>query len=205
MVSPTSTFLVCALINSSLGDEALKSFNHIMTMETFSLSENLTESNARDDLSQYEKYKTRLVRVDLATRNSSRDPMQHLLRKVLRRLWYHALSARESARNPDQEGGCKPPTSHVRAQFNRSFQNTARIAETAARFLIAVFAGSFLVIPLIILSFQTSKASNLITVSICIVVFSFLVSLLSKASNYETMAASAAYAAVLAVFISGNK
>jgi hypothetical protein len=176
-----------------------------MTMETFSLSDNPTESNTRDDLSRYETYKTRLVRVDLAPRSSSRDPIQHYLRKFLRSLWYSAHSARWSARNSDDERGSNPEVSHTGAQFDRSFQNTARMAEAAARFLIAVFAGSFLVVPLIVLSFQTSKASNLITVSICIVVFSLLVSLLSKASNYETMAASAAYAAVLAVFISGNK
>jgi hypothetical protein len=174
-------------------------------METFSLSDNPSESNTRDDLTRYETYKTRLVRVDLAPRRGSRDPIQHYLRKFLRSLWYSIHSARSSARYSDEEHADKPQVSHAGAIFDRSFQSTARMAEAAARFLIAVFAGSFLVVPLIVLSFQTSKANNLITVSICIVVFSLLVALLSKASNYETMAASAAYAAVLAVFVSGNK
>jgi hypothetical protein len=92
----------------------------------------------------------------------------------------------------------------LRAMFDRSYQNTARVAEAATRFLAAALAGTFLVVPLIILSFQTSKGSHLVTVSVCIVVFSLLISLSSKASNYETMAASAAYAAVLAVFVSGS-
>ena len=171
-------------------------------METFSLSDNSSQSNARNDLNPYETYKTRLVRVDLAPRSSSRDPIQHYLRKCLRKMWYSTRSTRNLEK--DEENGIKSPVSNVRAMFDRSYQNTARVAEAVTRFLIAIFAGSFLVVPLIVLSFQTSKESHLITVSVCIVVFSLLISLLSKASNYETMAASAAYAAVLAVFISGH-
>lgn len=189
-------------MDSRFADEALISFNHVMTMETFSLSDNPSQSNARNDLNPYETYKTRLVRVDLAPRSSSRDPIQHYLRKCLRTLWYSTRSARSE--DKDEESGIKSPVSNARAMFDRSYQNTARVAEAATRFFVAVFAGSFLVVPLVVLSFQTSKESHLVTVSVCIVVFSLLVSLLSKASNYETMAASAAYAAVLAVFISDN-
>lgn len=195
--------ITCISIDSRFTDEALISFNYVKLMETFSLSDNPSESNARNDLNPYETYKTRLVRVDLAPRSSSRDPFQHYIRKCLRTLWYSTRSTRNL--NKDEESGIKSPISKARAMFDRSYQNTARVAEAATRFLIAVFTGSFLVVPLIVLSFQTSKESHLVTVSVCIVVFSLLISLLSKASNYETMAASAAYAAVLAVFVSGNE
>jgi hypothetical protein len=42
----------------------------------------------------------------------------------------------------------------------------------------------------------------LITVSICIVIFSFTVSILLKSSNVEMVVVSAAYAAILSVFVS---
>jgi chromate transport protein ChrA len=57
-----------------------------------------------------------------------------------------------------------------------------------------------LVVPLMILSNQEKKALHLLTVSVCIVVFSLLVSMASKASNLETMAAVAVYAVVLVMF-----
>ncbi|MCJ1334686.1 hypothetical protein MMC10_011398 [Thelotrema lepadinum] len=62
-------------------DEALEAFNIVMSMETFSLVDNTNQSVSREDLHAYEKFKTR---VDLPLRRSSRDPMQHFLRKGLR-------------------------------------------------------------------------------------------------------------------------
>ena len=188
--------------NSRFIDEALMALNHVMTMETFTLSDNASRSGTRDDLNPY---KTRLVRVDLPPRSGSRDPIQHYLRKLLRISWYSARSKIGSESERDEESQTKPPAPNaMRARMERSYQNTARVAEAATRFLVALLAGSFLVVPLVILSFQDSKENHLLTVSICIVVFSLLVSLTSKASNYETMAASAAYAAVLSVFVSGS-
>lgn len=70
--------------------------------------------------------------------------------------------------------------------------------------MIALIAEAALVVPLSILSWQPLQESRLLVVMGCIAVFCFLISLLSKASNYEAMAASAAYAAVLSVFISNG-
>lgn len=95
-------------------------------------------------------------------------------------------------------------TSEVETELKQSYQHTARLAEVITRFLVALLAGSFIVIPLIVLSNQVSRKAHLITVSSFTVVFSLLVSLLSKASNEQTMAATAGYAAVLVVFLSNN-
>jgi hypothetical protein len=45
---------------------------------------------------------------------------------------------------------------------------------------------------------------QLTVVAVCILVFSFLVATMMKASNFEVMAISSAYAAVLAVFVSNS-
>lgn len=183
-------------------DETLESFNTVMSMETFSLADNISQSNSRQDLNAYEKFKTRMVRVDLPLRRSSRDPIQHFLRKGLRRFWY-ALNTWK-LHTDDEEQGPTGPVSRVMANWDRTHQNTARIAEAVTRFVIAGFAGAALIVPLIVLSYQHSQRGRLMIVSVFVSIFCFLLSVLSKATNYETMAASAAYAAVLTVFVSNG-
>ncbi len=87
---------------------------------------------------------------------------------------------------------------------HRTYQNTTRIAEIVTRFMIAMVTEAALVVPLIVLSRQNSRKSRLLVVISFVSIFCFLLSLLSKASNYEIMAASAAYAAVLTVFVSNS-
>ena len=173
-----------------------------MSMETFSLADNTNKASSRQDLHAYEKFKTRMLRVDLPLRRSSRDPIQHFLRKGLRRLWY-SLNLWK-LRTDDEEQGPKGPLGRVMANWDRTYQNTARIAEALTRFAIAVIAGAALVVPLVVLTYQVSQERRLLVVISFVSMFCILLSILSKASNYETMAASAAYAAVLTVFVSNG-
>jgi hypothetical protein len=106
---------ICTIIDLILVDEALISFNHVMTMETFSLSDNSSQLNARNDLNPYETYKTRLVRVDLAPRSSTRDPIQHYLRKCLRESWYSIRSMK--GLNKDEENSIKSPVSDTKPTY----------------------------------------------------------------------------------------
>lgn len=169
-------------------------------METFALSDNLTQSDFRKDFHVYEKFKTRMLRVDLPRRHNSRDPIQHFLRKGLRRMWY-ACNLRKLRAGDEEQGRTK---SLMMASWDRTYQNTTRIAEAFTRFFIAIVTGALLVIPLLILSRQDSQESRLLVVISFVAAFCFLLSIMSKASNYETMAASAAYAAVLTVFVSNG-
>ena len=182
-------------------DDGLTSFNQIMMMETFALADNSWQANLRsNDHNPYEIYKTRLVRVDTTGRSRAGDFLRRGLRKYLRAFWFFLWT-----------GGRKTPTQNpyysateLESNLKRSYQNTSRIADIIARMLVALLAGAFLVVPLVILSRQSSDEAHLITISVCIVMFSSLVSLLSRASNEETMVASAAYAAVLSVFFTNN-
>lgn len=171
-------------------------------METFSLTDNALQAISRADLHAHEKFKTRMVRVDLPLRRDSRDPIQHYLRKGLRRLWFYFK--RSMLRTEDEEKARKDSFPSITASWERFYQNTARVAEMFTRFSIALISGASLVAPLAILSWQKSPESRLVVVMICITIFCLLVSLLSKATNYEAMAASAAYAAVLTVFVSNG-
>jgi hypothetical protein len=59
----------------------------------------------------------------------------------------------------------------------------------------------FLLVPMIILQFHTTTAWRLSMVSIAVVLFSVFLGLCSSQSNGEHLAAVAAYAAVMVVFI----
>lgn len=173
-------------------------------METFSLADHNGQSELRNDLNPYETFKTRLLRVDLPPRRDSRDLLRHSLRKCLRTIWFRCLSGRARDRNEQHDRSFSSASELESRLSNKSNQNTALIAESLTRFLVALLASAFLIVPLILLSLQSTNKAHLITVSMFIVIFTFLVSLLSKASNSETMAAAAAYAAVLVVFVSNS-
>ncbi|CAI6271096.1 unnamed protein product [Periconia digitata] len=175
-------------------DEALQAFHNLMAMETFSLIDDEKQASLRDDLNLHEVYKTRLLRVDLGTRTRT-DPFQRWLHRYLRAFRYWRLSKR-SKNNTE---GLGSPTSN-RHQW--SYQNTILIADIVGRVTTAMLTAVFLVMPLAILSHQPSKDVQLIVVSVWILVLSFLVSLFLKVSSFEMMAISAAYAAVLSVFVS---
>jgi hypothetical protein len=83
-----------------------------------------------------------------------------------------------------------------------SYQNTVRIAEVVTRLIVGVITSIFLIVPLAILTYQSRKEVQLAIISVCIVLFASLVSTLLKVSNLEMMIVSAAYGAILSVFVS---
>ncbi|KAJ0108752.1 hypothetical protein J7T55_011243 [Diaporthe amygdali] len=176
--------------------EALSAFNNIMTMERCSLLDDEKAASARTDLTLPEMYETRLLRPDLPPRSRA-DPVSHWIHRLLRDFRYWKLSRR-----------CG--TSGVEAQLalgragRFSHQNSAPIANFLGRLIATLMTCLFLVVPLAILSPKSPPNMQLAVVAVCILMFSFLVAAMMKASNFEMMAVSSAYAAVLAVFVSST-
>lgn len=163
-------------------------------METFSLIDDEKQSSMRTDLTLPEIYKTRLLRVDLGPRSRT-DPFQRWIHKYLRGFRYWKLS--RSQRSEEGLGS-------VKRGHRWSSQNTALIATVLGRIISAVVTAIFLVVPFAILSGNLTREAQLIIVSVCILCFSFLVAIMLRVSNFEMMALSAAYAAVLTVFVSNG-
>ncbi|ORY67657.1 uncharacterized protein BCR38DRAFT_337104 [Pseudomassariella vexata] len=174
-------------------DEALVAFNNIMAMETFSLLDDEKQSSLQTDLSLYEIYNTRLLRIDLGTRSRT-DPFQRWIHKWLRAFRYRRLS-KKSQGNVEGLGSFEKG-------HRWSYQNTILVADIIGRGVTAMVTAIFLIAPLAILSQQSLRDTQLLVISLCIVVFSFLVAVMLKVSNFEMMAVSAAYAAVLSAFMS---
>lgn len=74
--------------------------------------------------------------------------------------------------------------------------------DMVARLLVAVTGGAFLLGPMYALTFMRAQRDRLVTVGLFVVVFAVVVELASKATNQEVVAATAAYSAVLVVFVS---
>lgn len=128
-------------------------------------------------------YIHRVVFPELAELNSKR-PYPLSLRKLAK--GRHALSGmKESAEQALRE-----------QQLRRIW-----IVETRTRFAMAIAGGLMLIIPMLIMTLVPSRTTSLLTVSIAVLIFSVLVAIASTAKPQEVLGATAAYAAVLVVFI----
>ncbi len=192
----SDTYTWSASFDGNSTDEALAAFNKIMLMETFSLIDDEKQSSLWGDLTLDEVYKTRLLRVDLGTRSRT-DPFQRWLHRFLRAFRYWGLS--NKARNNEEGLG-----SFAGEHRRWSYQNTIRKAEIIGRVTTAVLTTIFLMTPLVIFSRESSRDVQLVVLFVFLLFLSFLMSLFLKVSSYEMMAVSAAYAAVLSVFVSNN-
>lgn len=73
-----------------------------------------------------------------------------------------------------------------------------------ARIMFALFGGIFLLVPMIAMAYINATRYLLIATVLFVLFFAFILALSSKASNQELVAATAAYAAVLVVFVGNN-
>lgn len=168
-------------------------FNAVMSMETFSLLDDEKHSSLNSDRSLYELYKTRLLRIDQPPRGRQ-DPLQRRTHQMLRdlRYWRMARSSSGQGANPEALN---------QVDF-KSSQNTSLIADIISRTIMAAVVGVFLTVPLVTLSREPRESVKLGVISACIILFAVLVSVSLRASNLEMMVVTAAYAAVVAVFVS---
>jgi hypothetical protein len=94
------------------------------------------------------------------------------------------------------------PEGHSKHIHGRPFTiGISPAVDGLARFAIALVAGVFLLVPMIVLSYIKSKKYCLITTCMFVLVFAAIASLATKASNHELLTATATYAAVLVVFV----
>ncbi|KAF4837208.1 hypothetical protein CGCTS75_v001428 [Colletotrichum tropicale] len=174
-------------------DEALQAFNQIMSMETSSLIDDPEQARQRTDLSLHEIYKTRMLRVDLGQR-LRQDPVQRFVRKCI-----YGMRFRQLSRELGNDAGAVEAQD---ASGGKACLSTVLLAEILARLLMAALIAVFVVVPLATLSYQPSKGLQLAVISICVVVFACLISVLLKVTSLEMMMVSTAYGAILTVFIS---
>lgn len=171
-------------------------FNFIMSMETVSLFDDENQVAHRQDLTIHELYKTRLVRVDQSPR-VRQDPLQRRIHKILR--WFRFWRLSKKSRNNVEAAG-----KQAIGEGKRSYQNTALVSTIISRSILVILTAIFLTVPLISLSQESRKGVQLTVISTCVAAFGLLVSLALAATSLEIMIVCAAYAAILAVFLSNG-
>ena len=81
-------------------------------------------------------------------------------------------------------------------------QTVSPFVDKLTRFIIAFTGGAALVVPMLIMRLpSTNQTKSLITVSVAVTLFASMMSMGIRASNSETLIATATYAAVLVVFV----
>ncbi|KAK8002323.1 hypothetical protein PG989_002042 [Apiospora arundinis] len=175
-------------------DEGLASFGRIMAMETISLLDVEKQASSQSHLSLFEKYNTRLIRIDVGTRSRA-DPFQRWLHKKLRAFRYWRIS----------KGQDSPGSFMTLPKGVWPYQNTVLIASVAGRIVTTLIVALFLITPLAVLSAGSIAGNRLAVICLFVALFSIVVGATLKVSSYEMMAASAAYAAVIAVFVSSGR
>ena len=166
-------------------------FKTIMSMETFSLLDDGHQAGMQRDLSLYEIYNTRLVRLDQGSR-VPQDPLQRRIHRCLRRFRYWQLSRRQNNSCTTSKDG--ENSILFRDGDKWKYQNTTLAADVLGRLLVTVVTGVFLIVPLAILSNQSSKRVQIAVIGVSIVLFASLVSSLLRASNVEMMVVAVALA-----------
>jgi VIT1/CCC1 family predicted Fe2+/Mn2+ transporter len=67
--------------------------------------------------------------------------------------------------------------------------------------ILAISGGALIIVPIIIMSFDTSRTKSLITISIAVLFFAFVLGAITRSKGSEIFIATATYAAVLVVFV----
>jgi hypothetical protein len=76
-----------------------------------------------------------------------------------------------------------------------------RIISSIVLGLATLASGASIIVPMVIMSFGSSKANSLVTVSVSVVIFGFVLAAVVKVRIENVMLATATYAAVLVVFV----
>ena len=131
-----------------------------------------------------------MAKVDALPKSTSGsiDPLRNFLKRVLPR----RLTWTNDERKRRADWG------YV---IGRIPEDTSPFVDTLARFIVAITGGLSLVVPMLVMRLDEHLKKSLITVSVAVILFSILTALMFKASNVETLAATATYAAVLVVFV----
>lgn len=122
--------------------------------------------------------------------NRLNDPIRQFLKRVLPRF----LVLRQNR--------FSPLPYHLR---DSPVERVPDLVDQLARFTLAFVGGASLVIPMIIMTVRPSQVKSIATVSLAVVGVSFFMAVGFRCNNAETLGVTAAYAAVLVVFIGASR
>jgi hypothetical protein len=149
---------------------------------------NLTDAFDEIAMNEADPYHTEYRYLETLFKPTRVDPLRDILRRRLpRSLAYSEEERKRHILNYYKEN--KPPS------------QISPFVDRLARFIIAFASGTSLIVPIIIMSLDKSLTKSLVTTSVAVVLLAAFLSFVIRTTNSETIVATAAYAAVLVVFI----
>jgi len=88
--------------------------------------------------------------------------------------------------------------------LRKNLPGRSTIVESIARILFGFFGATLLLVPLVVLTFISNIHYRLLATTLFALLFAIIISMFSKASNIELAGSTAAYAAVLVVFVGSS-
>jgi VIT1/CCC1 family predicted Fe2+/Mn2+ transporter len=106
------------------------------------------------------------------------------------------------------DGAENPWKEHIQ-ELQASFEEAKLRNRFWIKFAVAMIGGTFLIVPMLIMTLHNSLTTSLVTVSVAVILFALAIVLSSEVtgadpSQLELVVSTAAYAAVLVVFVGTN-
>jgi len=118
------------------------------------------------------------------------------------RILVYALGGRVFLQEPTERIEIVATSQGFRELDKKGQQERAQKSALFERMVMAIFGGLALIGPMLIMTLHPSKNTSLITTSVAVFIFAFLLANgASDSSGKDILAATAAYAAVLVVFV----
>ncbi|KAF2094139.1 hypothetical protein NA57DRAFT_80556 [Rhizodiscina lignyota] len=134
------------------------------------------------------------------------DPVRLMLHRAFPRSWkypFYTATTREQAAAIAKQDGQPSDAGSISLD---NFEGPPKYAPSSVvdgfgRLIMAVLGGASLLVPMLIMTFFKSQTARLVTVSVAVLLFGIILSIGTRASNQELLAATAAYTAVMVVYV----
>jgi hypothetical protein len=135
-------------------------------------------------------------------------PKTDTLRKIVQKITPYPF-ATQARRDQDPETNPGANTVNLNdprpvvgdEENNDIFNPVSRGQAWFARLIACFLGGASLLVPMILMTFKTQTNTRLIIVSCFVLIFGFMVSAFTEASNQEALGAVAAYTAIMVVYV----
>ncbi len=116
----------------------------------------------------------------------------------LKRMLTRVLPRRLAWSSKDRD---RHPMAH---DLSRMPQKTTATVRVIAGLIISICSGASIIVPMVIMSFEPGRTKSLVTSSVAILIFGFVLAAVIRAKEKEVFVATATYAAVLIVFVGAS-
>ena len=128
------------------------------------------------------------------------DPVRSMLHRVFPRSLKYSFPVAQQ-REQAATAAKQQPLSQEQGWGESPKHAPSTVVDVFGRLIMAVLGGASLLVPMLIMTFLKSRTARLVTVSVAVFVFGFILSIGTRASNQELLGATAAYTAVMVVYV----